>query len=62
MSAATKKKHVFHETINNFVLPTSNQQIVRVIRLIYHIFFTRDISKIERICHSIIHKMKYLEL
>ena len=30
MSAATKKKHVFLETINNFNLPSANQQIVRV--------------------------------
>jgi len=30
MSAATKKKHVFLETINNFDLPTENQKIVKV--------------------------------
>lgn len=30
MSAATKKKHVFQETINNFSLPNENQQIVKV--------------------------------
>ncbi|RMZ95029.1 putative RNA-binding EIF1AD [Brachionus plicatilis] len=30
MSAATKKKHVFLETINNYSLPTDNQTIVRI--------------------------------
>ena len=30
MSAATKMKHVFLETLNNFSLPTENQTIVRV--------------------------------
>jgi hypothetical protein len=30
MSAATKKKHVFLENINNFDLPTENQKIVKV--------------------------------
>lgn len=30
MSAATKKKHVFQETINNYTLPNENQSIVRV--------------------------------
>ncbi|CAF0882936.1 unnamed protein product [Brachionus calyciflorus] len=30
MSAATKKKHVFLETINNYSLPSENQIIVRI--------------------------------
>ena len=35
MSAATKKKHVFHETVNNFVLPSETQQIVKVDYLLF---------------------------
>ena len=30
MSASTKQKHVFLETINNLTLPADNQQIVKV--------------------------------
>ena len=30
MSATTKKKHVFLETINNYSVPTDTQTIVRV--------------------------------
>ncbi len=31
MSALTKKKHVYQETINNYDLPKGNQMIVKVI-------------------------------
>ena len=34
MSASTKQKHVFLETINNLTLPADNQQIVKVYFLI----------------------------
>ena len=30
MSAATKKKHVYDETLNSYSLPTEEQSIVRV--------------------------------
>ena len=30
MSAATKQKHVFLESLNNLILPTENQIIVKV--------------------------------
>lgn len=30
-SAATKKKHVYNEIVNEFNLPEANQQVVRVI-------------------------------
>ena len=44
MSAATKKKHVFLETINNFDLPTEKQKIVKV-KFFFsnHVFYNHKI-------------------
>jgi probable RNA-binding protein EIF1AD len=40
MSASTKKKHVFQETINNYTLPSEQQTIVKVNdQCIYECFF-----------------------
>jgi probable RNA-binding protein EIF1AD len=39
MSAATKRKHVVKEVLDDFVLPEGSQQIVRVSQLtVYFIF------------------------
>ena len=44
MSAATKKKHVFLETINNFDLPTEKQKIVKVKFFFQnHVFYNHKI-------------------